>query len=360
MTRRRHQAQAPQPAPLAAAVRVGVHMVAAAAAIAGVLVAALPGSIPGGLALGVGMIAFLLLPLLVAPRRGRFVGGEDGEDGEEKVLTGWSPFELVEMFARALGSAAWIAVIGPALGTRSDSAVVGGIYGFLFGTACVAIAAAGWWRGMRRPDADTPAVTLERTTVTVRNAGGTHVLRYADLREVRVDEATVWLSTATEQLSVVVASGRPRQVAHEIAQRIERAKKADAKAARAARAGESRTPAALKRPHGATAREWLTQLDALAELWRGAEGYRGGGIDEDELWRTLGDENAHLEARTAAARVLTRRSDDQAVRVRVDAAVKELPEPVRVRVASALAPEVEEAAAAFEAAEMAELERGIG
>ena len=48
------------------------------------------------------------------------------------------------------------------------------------------------------------------------------------------------------------------------------------------------------------------------------------------------------------------------MRVRVDAAVKELPEPVRVRVASALAPEVEEAAAAFEAAEMAELERGIG
>jgi hypothetical protein len=353
MTRRRAPALPPPTAPLPAAVRVGVHVAAAAAAIAGVLVAALPGSVPGGVALGLGMTAFLVLPLLVTPRRGVFV---QGERGAETVLTGRSTFDRVDLFARVLGVAAWLAVISLDLAPHPSSEAFGGVYGFLIGTACVLLAAIGAWRNATTRGGDAPKVTLERETVTVRAAGGLTVLRYDDLTDVRVEGATVWLATAAKQISVPVDARRGREVAHAIAQRIERAKKVQEKSARGA---ESSEPAALKRPAGATTLAWLTQLDALAALLRAPDGYRRGGLDEDKLWRTLGDDGAHVEARVAAARVLAKGSDD-AVRVRVDAAVKELPEPVRVRVASALSPEVEEAAAAFEATEMAELKRDMG
>lgn len=81
---------------------------------------------------------------------------------------------------------------------------------------------------------------------------------------------------------------------------------------------------------------WLARIDALPGE---AHAYRGGGLEKDVLWETLGDDHARVDARMAAARVLARRhaEEEQAlVRVVADA-------DVRVRVEAALEEEQEEA-----------------
>ena len=322
--------------------RTAVSALALASGLGGIVVALLPGAFPGAAALALGMIAFLLLPLLLNVPRGVPLPTEGGVT----ILTGKSTLEWLDRWARMWGTAAWMSLFLPA-GIA--------IYGFLIGTACAAIAALGLWRRATSQGEDAPAITLEVETLTIRGAGGSHVLRYADLREVRAEGATLWFTTAKERLSVIVEGREPAHMAARIRDRIERAKSASAARAESA---EGPSPTALRRAPGMSALEWLTRLDAMAALQKTPDGYRRGGVDEDELWRTLADDGADLDARAAAARVLTRGAADD-VRVRVDAVVNELPEHARVRVASALAPELEEAAAAVEAAEIAELTRGI-
>jgi hypothetical protein len=70
---------------------------------------------------------------------------------------------------------------------------------------------------------------------------------------------------------------------------------------------------------GSTRSEWLARLDATAAGF--ASGYRGSGLDEQDLWTTLRDPEAPAELRAGAARVLVRIA----------------PEKARVEVASVLA-----------------------
>jgi hypothetical protein len=53
-----------------------------------------------------------------------------------------------------------------------------------------------------------------------------------------------------------------------------------------------------------TRREWLARLDAAAAAF--ASGYRGAGLDEEDLWTTLRDPDAPAHLRAGAARVLWR------------------------------------------------------
>ena len=76
---------------------------------------------------------------------------------------------------------------------------------------------------------------------------------------------------------------------------------------------------------------WLTRLDALPTV---RHAYRGDAMKQDILWDTLGDDEAPVDARMAAARVLHRRYGeldsalvrvvgDREVRVRVEAALED-------------------------------------
>lgn len=76
---------------------------------------------------------------------------------------------------------------------------------------------------------------------------------------------------------------------------------------------------------------WLARLDALPSE---QHAYRGDSLKKDVLWETLGDVGAPVDARMAAARVLSRRYgeeedalvgvvDEPDVRVRVEAALEE-------------------------------------
>lgn len=105
-----------------------------------------------------------------------------------------------------------------------------------------------------------------------------------------------------------------------------------------------------------TARDWLARLDMLGQTLRSGPGYRGQSLDAEDLWAVLEDPDAEADLRTAAARVL--RHGDPEVRVRIDAAVAAIrDEHVNTRVRVAAEEELEEAAAAIDAAELRRLRR---
>ncbi len=86
---------------------------------------------------------------------------------------------------------------------------------------------------------------------------------------------------------------------------------------------------------GGAARDWLARLDVEAQRLL-AGGYRGSVMDKEDLYRLLGDPDAEIEVRAAAARILLR-VDPSAARVRVDHALatsRDPTEEARIRLAT--------------------------
>jgi len=88
-------------------------------------------------------------------------------------------------------------------------------------------------------------------------------------------------------------------------------------------------------------RVWLARLDALPH--DGGHAYRGDAMKRDMLWETLSDDDAPLETRMGAARLLARRhgeeqkalvrvAEDPDVRVRIQAALEEEEEVAEERI----------------------------
>lgn len=92
-----------------------------------------------------------------------------------------------------------------------------------------------------------------------------------------------------------------------------------------------------------TTHAWLSRIDALSR----EDGYRGGGLTREELWRLLEDPALPERARLGAARLLSRRADGDAaeVRARIVDALEARPAGARSRLRVVLEEESAEAAA---------------
>jgi hypothetical protein len=196
-----------------------------------------------------------------------------------------------------------------------------------------------------RPPVDERAVTLDPTTLTIEDGGETRVVAYCDIERVEIDGARVVIVLPAARHEIAVDGDPARR--ESIARAIRDAKERSARRVDEEAAG----PRALVRAPGTPRREWLGRIDALAEMARGAA-YRAVGIDEDHLWKVLADEDAEIDARAAAARVLSRAAPDDAARVRVRVSTGGISDPsTRARIEAALTPDPEKAAAEMEVLE---------
>jgi hypothetical protein len=301
--------------------------------------------LPGSLAVAAGMIGFLLLPLLLGSRLGP-------TRAEHAVVYGTGATREQTFFhvTRWLGVASFVAFA--CLSPTADGLAFG-ILGLWLGIGCALVAAMGLFAALTMPMVSVHTVTLEATTLTIKGQEGVKVVSYTELRTVDVEDKRIWLATGTDRHEVDVATA---DMANALGRLIAEAKaKADAEAQKDAGPMNE-----LRRPYGMTAREWLGRIDAVAAANRSPGAYRGAAIDEDHLWQVLSDEQADVEARAAAARVLAA-SDDPAQRVRIDTSVKNIAdEGTRIRVEVAMKPDTDEAAAEMEALEMEDLRKNAG
>ncbi|MDB4998810.1 MAG: hypothetical protein JWM74_6242 [Myxococcaceae bacterium] len=99
----------------------------------------------------------------------------------------------------------------------------------------------------------------------------------------------------------------------------------------------------LRRTNEST-RQWLTRIDVAAGTIVPGAGYRGGVIEEHELWAIAEDHDVATDARAAALRMLTRIAPTN-VRVKTDAILASVHDDTdRKRMRVALEPDLEEAA----------------
>ena len=311
-------------------------------AVLAVLAVALAIGLPGPFWFAVGLIALLALPQLLEPRIGVVLPNGEGATIITARTSGDRSFRIVRGWGTAVWLVyAWLGQTSPGHHTNGLMAQAA-VFAFAFTFVSLPMFAARLLDGRVRGH----SVTLDRTTLTASTAEGPHVVAYVELKRVEIEKKTLWLVTATQRIAVPV-DGPPALVA-EIAARIEQA-----------RSREHAVVASTKelhRPSGMSAREWLQRLDALAATAHAAGAYRGAGLDEEELWRVLGDADADAEVRAGAARVLT--AADAKARIRI--AGTEAPSAVRTRIDLALEPDVETAAEALETLERAELRRSAG
>ena len=91
-------------------------------------------------------------------------------------------------------------------------------------------------------------------------------------------------------------------------------------------------------------RQWLTRIDVAAGTIAPGAGYRGGVIEEHDLWAIAEDHDVATDARAAALRMLTRIAPTN-VRVKTDAILASVHDDTdRKRMRVALEPDLEEAA----------------
>jgi len=110
----------------------------------------------------------------------------------------------------------------------------------------------------------------------------------------------------------------------------------------------------LKR-NGEAPRAWLARLDVAAQTI-GNQSYRGGSLDEADLWTILEDPDADVEMRAASARLLKDRSPD--ARVRVDTIVGAVrQEGAQKRIRIALTDDLESAGRELETLEQEEMRK---
>jgi hypothetical protein len=312
-------------------------------ALAALLSAVLALVIPGSVAYAVGMIGFLLLPLLIGTGSGTVTRTDDGV----RYGTGRSSDQMTELTIRIMGALAFAAFgyLAP-----SRDGMLFAVFGALIGNGCALLSLVFLLRSVFAREALVHGVTLEATMLTIDKGDGQKVLRYADVEKVEHGAHRLVITTSSERHVVPVGGGAAATIAQAIV---------DAKA-KAAAQNEDVQMKDLRRASGMTTREWFGRIDAVAAVGRSADAYRGGAIDEEHLCVVLADEEADVEARTAAARVLAS-SENAEVRTRVATAVKEIADDrARVRVELAMRKDTEEAAAEIDALEMEELRKNAG
>lgn len=307
--------------------------------ILGFVVALSPLAVPGGVAVAVGMLGFFLVPLFLEPR------AEAVSHDGDRVVIGETTAERRERLGRILG-AILFALFGFASLSSSKDAL-GGVMSFIIGGACFPLVLWGvaerWRRGARGT-----WVTFERATLTVTDEDGAHVFAYRDIEKVEAGPQGVWLDTRLGRTFVRTSDDRRR--AEQLAKHIDE-KRAEAKERFAA---DDALPEVLRRPRGLPMREWLARLDGVAAMARDAA-YRATTLDDEALLGVLGDAKAEVDARVAAARLLSRR-DEISPKIRVALSAID-DDAVRVRVEAASKAEVEAAAAELEAIETQEILR---
>jgi len=259
-----------------------------AAAIASFFLAfALPGWWP--LAAG---LAFFLLPFVLRQP----IGVPLALPEYVRIVTGWNPAHKVDRFARILGAACCVLMAyGAWLGAEGAMVVV---YAATLGGAAALLSLRGLFTRVLAPVRDAHGVTIERETLTIDGPGGSHVIPYDRLRKVEASSSRLSLVTDSDRHIVDVLGSA--EITAGIARAILAAKaRAEAHAQR-----ETTGAKELHRPSGMSVREWLGRIDALAAAGRAESAYRGPALDEEALWTLLRDEDADVEARAAAARVL--------------------------------------------------------
>lgn len=302
--------------------------------------------IPGSVAYAAGMVGFMLVPLLL-------LGGGAGKafptDGGVRYGTGRSGNQTTELTVRIMGALAFAAF---GYFTQARDGMLFAVFGALIGNGCAFLALFDLYFAVFAPVSETHGVTLEATMLTIDNGDGQKVLRYADIQKVEHGAHRLVITTSSER-HVVPARGA---AAATIAQAITLAK---AKAATNAANEDGRMKPLLRGP-GTSAREWFDRIDAVAAASRSPGAYRGGALDEDHLSSVLADEEADVEARAAAARVLAA-SESPEVRTRVQAATSAITnERARVRVELATRADMDAAAEELEALELEELRKNAG
>jgi hypothetical protein len=294
----------------------------------------------GAHVLGIGMALYCVLPFALHVPIGSAAPGDP-----RRILIGTSPLMFLDRAVRIFGA---LMFLGLAI---AQSALLGA-YGVLLGFTCALVGlATGPIRVLMKGE---PSVTLDATTMTIADAGGTRTLRYADIRTIEREREALTIVTRTGREYIRVGGASGAKVASALAERLLAAKAAGARHEEL----EGRAASLVRRDPGSSARAWLMKIDATVDAMRASGGYRGERLDDEELWALLRDDAADPDLRAAAARVLGKQADAP-TRVRIEEAVGEAPPEVRVRVAAATK-EIDEAAAELESIEAEETKRAAG
>lgn len=294
------------------------------------------------------VVAYLGLPLFATVRRGVPIA----ERGGLRILTQEASWLRTDTITRFVAAFAWVAATPGLLG-HSFGIDDGGppVLAFFIALTLSMVTLVGLLRRMTLKPERMPSVLVETEGVTLFGEKP-DVVRFDDLVDVQHDASSITLVTAAHgAVGMVVENVHVAGGAHAA---IVDAWQAWEKSARGAK---SSLESLLARPRGASARAWLGNLDSLSLAGEAGAAYRGGGVDEEELWSTLGQSDASPDARAAAARLLAR--DDES-RVRVADLVRVVSDDAtRARIEATLKP-TEEAAAELEAMEAEAMEREVG
>ncbi len=118
---------------------------------------------------------------------------------------------------------------------------------------------------------------------------------------------------------------------------------------------ETTTRVDILKRNGEAPRSWLARLDVAAQTV-GNQSYRGGSLDEADLWTILEDPDADVEMRAASARLLKDRSPD--ARIRVDTIIGAVrQEGAQKRIRIALTDDLESAGRELETLEREEMRK---
>ncbi len=290
------------------------------------------------------MAAFALLPLLISHR----IGVARREHDKTRFVTKQSSIMSADALIRTLAAAGWLMSIA-----QLDR--IGASEPMTITLLLSVLALCGLPVRLLERASRTTSLTLDAEAVTVFGPSGTRVVRFEDLRQVRVDGTSITLHGA-EAVTFTVHGVTPRRTARRIAAAIEQARETWATGDRAR---PTTVEDRLRRADGQDFAAWLQQIDALSISGRPHRtAYRDdAGLDEDALWQTLERSEAPRDVRAAAARILGRTSEG---RVRVAERVRVVDDERTRAVIEASQKAQEEAAAELEAIEAESVERDVG
>jgi hypothetical protein len=193
-------------------------------------------------------------------------------------------------------------------------------------------------------------LSLTRDGLRVQHPTRSATIPYADLARVVVDENGIALGRPLPALAEIIPSKAvsflprglsPDERAHLIAQIYSAMSRARGRGPQHVDPTER---VDMLRRANESSREWLTRIDVAAGALATGDAYRGGVLDEHELWAIAEDHDLGADARAGALRMLTRVAPATA-RVKADAIVASVHDDGdRKRMRVALEPDLEEAA----------------
>jgi hypothetical protein len=291
------------------------------------------------------MAAFALLPLLIVHPTGVAIR----EDDKTRYVLRQSSVISADAFIRLLAAAGWLGAMTQ-LGRNGSSEPM------TFTLLLSVIALCGLPLRLVERASRTTSIIIDADAVTIFGPSGTRVVRFQDLREVRLVGTEVTLLGGAEIVGFSAHGVAAGIAARRIVRAIEHAH--GVWTARD-RARGSPVEDRLRRAEGQDFASWLKELDALSIADRAHRAaYRDdAGLDEDALWQTLERQEATPEVRAAAARILGRTSEG---RVRVAECVRVVDDDRTRAALEASQKSYEEAAAELEALDAEALARDVG